>query len=120
MHNRRNAAARRAQHISVYRGTRALFLAMALLLPWQGMAQADDYVPPATSQLPDSAQGPGADRIPPGLACTDDMDFSPEYNQPSPFDADSVAYRPRQDRALAMPVAQDDRCENPRQKIDLV
>ena len=88
-------------------------LALAIFLAWHGMARADDFAanPPQAAQLPDAAQGPGADRIPPGLACRDDMDFSPQDNQSNPFDADTVAFRPGR-YGLAHPVASDDRCRN--------
>jgi len=88
-------------------------LALAIFLAWHGMARADDFAvnPPQAAHLPDAVQGPGADRIPPGLACSDDMDFSPEDNLPSPRDTDSVAFRPGH-HGLAHPVASDDRCRN--------
>jgi hypothetical protein len=111
MHEYRNAAASRAEHTSFYRASRAGLLALALLLPWQGVARAEDedYVPPPASQLPDTTQGPGADRVPPGLACTDDMDLSPEDNLPDPLDGYDVAFHPAHTR-LARTISDDSGC----------
>jgi hypothetical protein len=71
---------------------RSALMALALLINAQGALLAAEYAPPVDSDLPDAIHGPSADRVPPGLACTDDMDFSPDDNLPSPFDADPVAF----------------------------
>ena len=120
MHEHRNAAASRAGHTSFRLAPRTGLLALALLLPWQGMAHAQDYVPHPASQLPDTAQGPGADRIPPGLACTDDMDLSPEDNLPDPLDGYDVAFHPAHHR-LARTISDESGCPvaSP-QKLDKV
>jgi hypothetical protein len=96
-------------------------MVLALCFSWQDMARADGFDPKAleAAELPDTAEGPGADRIPPGLACRDSMDFSPQDNLPNPFDADSVAYRAGRDgtqpRAVfALPVATVDGCPDSR------
>jgi hypothetical protein len=120
MHEHRNAAASRAEHASFYHASRAGLLALALLLPWQGMAWAEDYIPPAASQLPDTAQGPGADRVPPGAACTDDMDLSPEDNLPDPLEGYDVAFHPAHAR-LARTISDDGGCPvSIRQQADKV
>jgi hypothetical protein len=72
---------------------RSALMALALLVNAQSAAIAAEYAPPVNSDLPDAIHGPSADRVPPGLACTDDMDFSPDDNLPSPFYADRVAFR---------------------------
>jgi hypothetical protein len=110
------AVATRADDDACYRPSflaALLALALAIFLAWHGMARADDFAanPPKAAQLPDAAQGPGADRIPPGLACSDDMDFSPEDNLPDARDIDSVGFHPGPHR-LAHPVASGDRCRN--------
>jgi hypothetical protein len=69
---------------------RSALVILALLAGWQ--AHAADQAPAVKTDLPDAIHGPSADRVPPGLACTDDMDFSPDDNMPSPFDADLVAF----------------------------
>jgi hypothetical protein len=115
MYQRRNAAAMRAEE-SFYRPSLAsalLAMALTIFLAWSGMARADDFTPrpstevqlPETAQLPDSVHGPGTDRVPPGLACTDEMDLSPEHGQTSPFATGSVAWRAG--KALARPIAND-------------
>ena len=95
---RRNAVAVRAEQVACFRLSAAFLLlasAMAIFLGMSGMARADGFNPMAEekAQLPDSVHGkPGADRVPPGLACPDKMDLTPEDNLPSPFDADLVAW----------------------------
>jgi hypothetical protein len=98
-----------------------LALALAFLLSWHGMARADGFQvnPPKAAQLPDAVNGPGADRIPPGLACSDDMDYAPQNNMASPFDAHRVAFRFTRAGRLA-PISQNDGCPALRQKIDKV
>jgi hypothetical protein len=116
MHEYRNAVASRAEHKPF---CHAAVLALALLLPWQSMARAEGYAPPAASQLPDAVQGPGADRIPPGLACTDDMDLSPEDNLPDPLDGYDVAFHPAHAR-LARTISDEGGCPVSSQKVDKV
>ena len=118
MHKHRTAAALRAENTSLAHVWRAALLALGLLPAWHGMARADDFIPPAASQLPDAVQGPGADRIPPGLACTDEMDLSPEENMPRPLDADRVAFHPGRAR-LAVTISDEGGCPvSIRQKAD--
>lgn len=92
----------------------AAALAAAFFLSWHGMARAEGFNPLAEekAQLPDSIHGrPGADRVPPGLACPDNMDLTPEDNLPSPFDADLVAWRGGHGRAQALrPIANVSGC----------
>ena len=96
---------------SHYKRPVAMLLALVLLLVWQGVAQADDFIPPDTSQLPDAIHGPGADRVPPGLACPDAMDVSPEDYIPNPGDANSVAWRAEPTRPFAaLRNSADDAC----------
>jgi hypothetical protein len=123
-HRKAKAVALRADSDSIYQPSLTLALlalALAMLLAWHGMARADDAAanPPQSAQLPDTVQGPGTDRIPPGLACSDNMDFSPEDNIPSPFDADSVAFHFTRVAGLA-PISQNDGCPVLRQKVDKV
>ena len=118
MNTLRMAALLRADGDSRYYRPAAMLLALVLLFVWQGVAQADEFAPPDRMQLPDAIHGPGADRLPPGLACTDNMDFSPEDNQPSPFDADSIAHHQRSGRSFAL--ATDSRCPGALPKVNRV
>jgi hypothetical protein len=66
-----------------------LALALAFLLIWHGMARAENFAPPV-----DDTNQPATATAPPAASgCTDDMDFSPEDNLPSPFDASTAAFR---------------------------
>ena len=65
-----------------------LALAAAMLLGWYGMARADGFEAPETSQSDQPSTPPAV------LPCTDQMDFSPDDNLPGPFDADDVAWHP--------------------------
>jgi hypothetical protein len=124
MHIRRKgkAVAMRAGQDAFYQPSFAavlMALAVAFVLCWHGMARADDFAanPPEAAQLPDAVNGPGADRIPPGMVCSDNMDYAPEDNIPSPFDADRVAFHPTRAQGL-MPISQNDGCPALRQKTD--
>ena len=93
-----------------------LALAVAILLLWHGMARAEDFAPPQY----DTSQPATSDAAPPGSGCTDDMDFSPEDNLSSPFDADTAAFRPSRAPLMGLrPTALNDACqgsaERPRQ-----
>lgn len=94
-----------------------LALAAAIFLIWHGMARAEDFAPPQ-----DNAGQPAAsDSMPAAPGCTDNMDFSPEENLPSPFDADSVAFRHSPaSRPMARPAATDDSCQTPDQRPEQV
>jgi len=93
-----------------------LVLALVFFLLWHGMARAEDIAPPqddttapATSQTAPAAPG-----------CSDNMDFSPEENLPSPFDADQASFRRAPAPRIGLrPAAVDDNCqastEQPRQ-----
>ena len=112
MHKRRKgkAVAARAEQDSYYRPSvwaALLALALAFFLAWHGKAHAEDINPTTqdAAQLPDSVRGPGADRVPPGLACTDEIDFPPEAIQPPDFAVLSVRWRMGHGKALARPVA---------------
>ena len=123
-HRKAKAAVLRAERDPIYQPSVTLVLlalALAFFLSWHGMARAEDFAanPPKAAQLPDAARGPGADRIPPGLACSDDMDYAPEDNMPSPFDADRVAFHVTRAGGLA-PISQNDGCPALRQKTDKV
>jgi hypothetical protein len=96
-----------------------LALMLGLLFAWHSMARADNYVPPAPAQLPDSVQGPGADRIPPSRSCTDAMDFLPEDNMPNPFDANRVAFRAAPARP-PLRIATDAGCQDFSRKVDKI
>lgn len=95
---------------------------LALSLLTSGIAAADDVSSKAmdAAELPDAVNGPGSDRIPPGLACRDAMDFAPEDNERSPFDADLVKFSVGTGKAHALPVSSDNGCPNPRKKADKV
>ena len=114
-------AARRAVGTDYYRPA-AMLLALVFLLVWQGVAQADVFNPAAldAAQVPDAVHGPGADRVPPGLSCTDEMDFAPENNLRNPLDADSVAWRLLLDRAYAQRAATDRGCLNDKPRVNRV
>jgi hypothetical protein len=123
-HRKAKAAVLRADHDSIYRPSVTLVLlalALAMLLAWHGMARAEDFAanPSQAAQLPDAVRGPGADRIPPGLACSDAMDYAPEDNMPSPFDADRVAFHVMRAGGLT-PISQNDGCPALREKLDKV
>ena len=120
MNTLRMAAQLRADGDFRYYRPAAMLVALVLLLVWQGVAQAAEYVPPDRTQLPDAVHGQGADRIPPGLACTDNMDFSPEDNLPSPFDADSIAYHPRPAGLFALRASTDGRCPGSMPKVNKI
>jgi hypothetical protein len=84
-----------------------LALALAFLLLWHGMARAENFTPPQ-----DDTSQAAAVVAPLDLGCTDDMDFSPEDNLPSPFDADTVAFRQlRMPLPGLHPAALDDSCQ---------
>jgi hypothetical protein len=85
---------------------RLTFVSLALTLFSQSAAMAGEITPPAEASLPDTINGPGADRVPPGMACSDSMDFAPEDNLPNPFDADLVAFRTG-DATPAQPAASE-------------
>jgi len=89
--NRRaKAAARQESYYQPSWVAALLALVAAMLLAWQGMARADGFEsPPAESSQSDQ---PSA--TPEALPCIDQMDFSPDDNLPSPFDADDVAWHP--------------------------
>jgi hypothetical protein len=95
---------------------RAALMALALL--WQAPSFAAEETPTVETDLPDAVHGPSADRVPPGLACTDDMDFSPEDNMPSPFDADLVAFHIVRDQPAPPPATTDEGCDG-RIKLNL-
>jgi hypothetical protein len=85
-----------------------LALALAILLLWHGMARAEDFAPPQN----DTSQPATPDAAPAGSGCTDDMDFSPEDNLPSPFDANTAAFRQSQAALMGLrPTALDDSCQ---------
>ena len=97
---------------------RHLMIALAFLLVCQGGAVlAAEFAPPKDADLPDAISGPSADRVPPGLACTDNMDFSPEDSMRSPFDADLVAFRPHRETQPAAKPAASETCGG-RARID--
>lgn len=89
-----------------------LALALAFLLVCHGMARAENLNPPQSKT--DQATTPIA--APPGSVCSgsgsDAMDFSPEENLPSPFDADAVAFRHSQMPRPGLYRAADDDCRN--------
>lgn len=68
-------------------------LALAATLIWHGAARADEFTPPESANLPDSIHGPGADRLPPGQGCSDDMDYSPQDITRTPLDTKLVSFR---------------------------
>jgi hypothetical protein len=85
----------------------ALLTALTVSLAGQGMARAVEFNPRALAdaQLPDAVQGPGADRIPPGLACTDNMDQVPQGARPGRLATGSAAYRAGHHRTMRQPVS---------------
>jgi hypothetical protein len=84
-----------------------LALAMAFLLLWHGMARAENFAP-----LQDDTSQPASTAVAPlDSGCTDNMDFSPEENLPTPFDADTAAFRQLRTPLLGLhPAALDDSC----------
>lgn len=115
--NRHSRSAARASHDTRHQSVwmiGLLVLALAFILVWQGMARAEDFAPPQDDISPPvpSQTAPAA----PG--CSDTMDFSPEDNLPSPFDAYQAAFRRAPHNGLK-PAATDDKCqaasEQPRQ-----
>ena len=111
-----NAVASRAEKTGsrLPAGFLLLALAMALFVGLNGMARAEGFNATAEekAQLPDSVRGkPGADRIPPGLACPDNMDLTPQDNLPSPFDAELVSWR---GAPMPMPIADQSGCPDRR------
>jgi hypothetical protein len=92
-----------------------LALAMALLLLWHGMARAENIAPQ------DDAN-PSAAAAPLDSGCsTDSMDFSPEDNLPSPFDADSAAFRQlRMPQPGLQPAAVTNACQAAAQQPDQI
>ncbi len=82
-----------------------LALALAFLLIWHGMARAENFAPPQD----DASQA----AAPLDSGCTDTMDFSPEENLPSPFDADTAAFHQLRTPLTGMqPVALEDSCRD--------
>jgi hypothetical protein len=103
--------AARAEHDSFYQPSlMAALLALALaFLLWHGMARAENFAPPQ-----DDTSQPAAEAAPLDSGCTDTMDFSPEENLQSPFDADTAAFRQLQTPLLGLqPAALDDSCQGP-------
>jgi hypothetical protein len=90
-----------------------LAMAFAFLLIWHGMARAENFAPPED----DTNQPATATAAPAGSGCTDDMDFSPEDNLPSPFDADTAAFRQLQAPLMGLrPTALDNSCQGSAQR----
>jgi len=102
--------AARAERESFYQPslmTALLALAVAFLLLWHGMARAEGFAPPQN----DTSQPATTAAAPLDSGCTDNMDFSPEENLPSPFDADTAAFRQLQTPLLGLyPAALEDSC----------
>ncbi|HWC62064.1 MAG TPA: hypothetical protein VG501_00470 [Rhizomicrobium sp.] len=92
-------------------------IALTLMTAYQAPGFAADRAPTVKTDLPDAIHGPSADRIPPGLACSDNMDFAPEDNLPNPFDADLVAFH-AEDQPAASPAPFSQNCDG-RPKVDL-
>jgi hypothetical protein len=93
-----------------------LVLALAFFLLWHGMARAEDFAPPQNDTTPPAT----SQAAPAAPGCSDNMDFSPEDNLPSPFDADEAAFRRSHAPLMVLrPIATDDNCqsaiEQPRQ-----
>ena len=111
--SRARTAAKAAEHDFSYQPslTAALLaLALAICLMWHGMARADDFATPDD----DTSQTAPSQSVLDSPGCTDDMDFSPEDNLPSPFDADRVVFHPsRLAVRLARPTAVDNGCPSP-------
>ena len=103
-------------HASVF-PYRAALAALALL--WQAPSFAAEQAPRVETDLPDAIHGPSADRVPPGLACTDDMDFSPEDTMPSPMDADLVAFHRIDDHPAPPRATAGEGCDS-RIKLNLI
>ena len=79
--------------------------ALAMLLLWHGMARAENFATPQD----DTSQ---ADAPLDSGCSTDSMDFSPEENLPSPFDADTAAFRQlRMMQPGLQPAALRDACQ---------
>jgi hypothetical protein len=85
-----------------------LALALAFLLLWHGMARAENFAPPQD----DTSQPATTVAAPLGSGCTDNMDFAPEDNLPSPFDADTAAFHQLRTPLLGLhTAAMNDNCQ---------
>ncbi len=113
MNRRSKPRAARAELDSFYQPSlmaTLLALAVAFLLICHGMARAENFAPPQD----DTSQPAATDAAPAGSGCTDNMDFAPEDNLPSPFDADSAAFHPSHEPLMGLlrPMALDNSCQS--------
>ncbi len=94
-------AARREDYYQPSFGFALMALAAAILLLWQGMAQAQS--------LDETVTAPPATHDTLLLGCRDEMDFTPDEGLPSPMDAwDAAWHGPQHGKAAARLAVRDE------------